>query len=76
MLFASVAYLPEKIPVTLLSSGISKLLCLLLAIASNPCLIPALISTATPFRRPFRASHARHLAGMSQLGTTNTKLGI
>jgi predicted ATPase len=36
MLFASVPYLPEKIPVTLLSSGINKLLCLLLAIASFP----------------------------------------
>jgi predicted ATPase len=36
MIFASVPYLPEKIPVTLLSSGINKLLCLLLAIASYP----------------------------------------
>jgi hypothetical protein len=35
MLFASVPYLPEKIPVTLLSSGINKLLCLLLAVASQ-----------------------------------------
>lgn len=35
MLYASVGYLPEKIPVALLSSGINKLLCLLLAIASS-----------------------------------------
>jgi hypothetical protein len=35
-LYASITHLPEKIPVAFLSSGINKLLCILLAIAAQP----------------------------------------